>query len=238
MLRSMIKTPKPPRVTMSLAEDNRRTRTPDPPPHRPATRTTARMAHPGIALIAGLGNPGNGYAASRHNVGFRFLERLQSSLGFRLACEKRFRAEVGRVNVGGRVVRVMAPATFMNLSGQAVAPLAAFYRIPPAQILVVHDELDLAPGVVRLKVCGGHGGHNGLRDIASKLGSGDFTRLRIGIGHPGANRDVSGYVLSKPDAHDRTLIDDAIARALEVLDQVVAGNLDTAMTRLHSEAHI
>ena len=192
----------------------------------------------GIALIAGLGNPGNRYAATRHNVGFRFIERLQFSLGFRLANEKRFKAECGGVTVNGHMVRVMAPDTMMNLSGQAVAPLSAFYRIPPEQILVVHDELDLAPGDVRLKMSGGHGGHNGLRDIVARLGSRDFLRLRIGIGHPGPNRDVSGYVLNQPDAHDQLRIEKAIERALEVLDQVIAGNLDAAMTRLHSESQL
>ncbi len=193
------------------------------------------MAPPGIDLIAGLGNPGNRYAATRHNAGFQFIERLQGALGFRLAGEKRFKAEAGSVLRNGRTLRVMTPATFMNLSGQAVAPLAAFYRIPPQRILVVHDELDLAPGMARLKISGGHGGHNGLRDLIARLGSGDFPRLRIGIGHPGPGRDVSAYVLKKPNAHDRMRIEHAMQRALEVLDEVVAGHFDAAMTRLHTE---
>jgi len=192
------------------------------------------MAQSGIALIAGLGNPGNQYAASRHNVGFWFIERLQFSMGFRLTGEKRFKAEVGSVNINGRAVRIMVPNTFMNLSGEALAPLASFYRIPAEQILVIHDELDLAPGTARLKFSGGHGGHNGLRDIVTRLGSRDFTRLRLGIGHPGPNRDVSSYVLNRPDAHDRMLIEKAVDASLEVLDDVVAGNLDKAMTRLHT----
>ena len=193
-------------------------------------------AQSGIALIAGLGNPGSRYAATRHNVGVHFIERLQVSLGFCLTGEKRFKAGVGSAHFDGRMVRIMVPATFMNLSGQAVAPVAAFYRIPARQILVIHDELDLVPGDVRLKVGGGHGGHNGLRDIVSRLGSSDFIRLRIGIGHPGTGRDVSGYVLNAPDANDRGLMEQAMARALEVLDEVVAGNFDAAMTRLHSRA--
>lgn len=190
----------------------------------------------GIALIAGLGNPGSRYADTRHNTGFRFIERLRFSLGFRLAGEKRFNAEVGSITLDGHMVRVMTPNTLMNLSGQAVAPVAAFYRILPRQILVIHDELDLAPGAARLKISGGHGGHNGLRDIIARLGSRDFLRLRIGIGHPGPDRDVSAYVLNKPAAHDQMRIEKAVGRSLEVLDDVIAGNYDTAMTRLHSEA--
>ncbi len=194
------------------------------------------MAESGIALIVGLGNPGNRYAANRHNAGFHFLERLQFLRGFQLANEKRFKAEVGGVVINSSTVRVMAPDTLMNLSGRAVAPMAAFYRIAPEQILVVHDELDLAPGCARLKMSGGHGGHNGLRDIIAALGSRDFLRLRIGIGHPGPNRDVSAYVLSRPNTHDKMLIEQAIERALEVLDEVVAGNIDAAMSRLHGKS--
>ncbi|MGI9310152.1 MAG: aminoacyl-tRNA hydrolase [bacterium] len=192
------------------------------------------MAQSGIDLIAGLGNPGGRYAATRHNAGFWFLERLQEQRSFRLASEKRFHAEVGDAIVGGHRVRIVAPATFMNESGRSIAPLASFFRIAPARILVVHDELDLAPGRVRLKRGGGHGGHNGLRDIIARLGNADFMRLRIGIGHPGAERDVSGYVLAKPDAIDRGLIDDALARALAALDEIVAGDFDAATKQLHS----
>lgn len=204
------------------------------------------MEDSGIALIAGLGNPGNRHAGNRHNVGFRFVERLQHSLGFSLASEKRYNAEVGQVNLdslGGRVLRVMVPNTFMNLSGQAIAPLAAFYRIAPSQILIVHDELDLAPGDARLKISGGHGGHNGLRDIIARLGSSDFVRLRIGIGGGGggsssdsnnnAPRDVSSYVLSNPDAHDQMLIEEAMDHSLNVLEPILAGDFATAMEKLH-----
>ena len=201
------------------------------------------MASPGIALIAGLGNPGARYAATRHNVGFQFIARLQAETGLTLAREKRFNAEVGRLpgaagRAGGNpAVRVILPATFMNLSGQAVAPLASFYRISPAQILVVHDELDLAPGVARLKRGGGHGGHNGLRDLIARLGGGDFLRLRIGIGHPGpgGKQEVSSYVLGKPDPAERARIDSAIDRALQVLDTVLSGDVDAAMHKLHTE---
>jgi len=201
------------------------------------------MASPGIALIAGLGNPGARYVATRHNAGFQFIARLQAATGLTLAREKRFNAEVGRLPGpagradGNPAPRVMMPATFMNLSGQAVAPLASFYRISPAQILVVHDELDLAPGVARLKRGGGHGGHNGLRDLIARLGGGDFLRLRIGIGHPGpgGKQEVSSYVLGKPDPAERARIDSAIDRALQVLDTVLSGDVDAAMHKLHTE---
>lgn len=196
---------------------------------------------PALALIAGLGNPGAKYAATRHNAGFQFIARLQAATGLTLAHEKRFNAEVGRLPAaGGDGVgagpRVMTPAVFMNLSGQSVAPLAAFYRIPPPQILVVHDELDLAPGVARIKRGGGHGGHNGLRDLIAKLGGGDFLRLRIGIGHPGptAKQEVSSFVLGKPDTADRAHIDQAIERALGVIDALIAGEVDAAMKQLHT----
>lgn len=189
----------------------------------------------GIALIVGLGNPGNQYAATRHNAGFRFVNLLQASLDFRLVSEKRFKAEVGSVTLNGCMVRVITPTTMMNLSGQAVAAVASFYRIQPEQILIIHDELDLAAGVARLKLSGGHGGHNGLRDIITSLGSSDFARLRIGIGHPGAQRDVVGYVLCKPDAHGKACIEQAMAHALEVMDDIIAGNIPAAMRKLHSE---
>lgn len=193
------------------------------------------MASPGIALVAGLGNPGARYAATRHNAGAQFIARWREADGFELGYEKKFQAEVGNVARAGRKVRVTVPATFMNLSARAVAPLAAFYRIAPAEILVVHDELDLAPGVARLKRGGGHGGHNGLRDLSARIGR-DYARLRIGIGHPGAGRDVSGYVLGKPSAHERALIDDAIERALVALDDIIGGDFEAAMLRLHTVA--
>lgn len=192
------------------------------------------MASPGIGLLVGLGNPGARYAATRHNAGFQFVAGLQARTGLQLAREKRFNAEVGRLPGGGP--RVMLPATFMNLSGQAVAPVAAFFRIPRAQILVVHDELDLAPGVARIKCGGGHGGHNGLRDLIARLGGADFLRLRIGIGHPGpaSKQEVASFVLDKPDAADRARIDAAINSALDVVDALIAGEVDAATKRLHT----
>jgi len=196
------------------------------------------MSTPGIALIVGLGNPGARYADTRHNAGFRFVAELQARDGFTLTHEKRFDAEVGRLLgvAGAAGARVMTPSTFMNLSGRPVAAMAAFYRIARAQILVVHDELDLAPGVARLKIGGGHGGHNGLRDVIARLGGADFMRLRIGVGHPGptSKQAVASYVLDKPDATDREKIDAASARALGVIDKIIAGEVDAATKQLHT----
>lgn len=187
-----------------------------------------------VALIVGLGNPGATYAGTRHNAGFRFIERLQFVYNFSLKHESRFNADAGDFILDGRRVRILAPATFVNLSGRAVAPFAKFYRIPPSQILVAHDELDLPPGCARLKQRGGHGGHNGVRDLISALGDDAFARLRIGIGHPGPDRDVSNYVLSKPLVAEQVLLDAAIERALEVLPAAVAGDMESAMRQLHA----
>ena len=192
------------------------------------------MNQPGIALIAGLGNPGNNYIATRHNVGFWFIERLQRDYSVNFGYEKKFKAETGRFDCNGRNVRIVVPNTYMNLSGQSVAPMAAFYRIDPSQLLVIHDELDLPPGRVRLKTGGGHGGHNGLRDITSRLGSANFLRMRIGIGHPGSNEDVSGFVLRKPPLSEQKLIEDAIDRTIDVLPDVISGDYQAAMLKLHS----
>ncbi|NKB77919.1 MAG: aminoacyl-tRNA hydrolase [Gammaproteobacteria bacterium] len=194
------------------------------------------MTQSGISLIAGLGNPGNQYAETRHNVGFWFLERMQTEFRFQMSLEKKFKAAIGSFSFENKQIRVVSPHTFMNLSGQSVAPLAAFYRIEPAQILVVHDELDLQPGVVRLKSGGGHGGHNGLRDIIPKVGSAEFLRLRIGIGHPGTGRDVSGYVLGKPNRSDQALIEDSIDRIIRLMPEVLSGKYQKAMNELHSSS--
>ena len=188
-----------------------------------------------VALIAGLGNPGNQYAHTRHNAGFWFIQALQDNFGFTLKDEKRYKGLTGSFEFNGKIVRVIAPQTFMNLSGDAVVPFARFFRIPEEQILVAYDELDLAPGVVKLKTDGGHGGHNGLRDIVQKLGSKKVNRLRIGIGHPGDSRRVSGYVLAKPSADDRISIDRGIERASAVMSDVLSGNLAVAMNTLHTD---
>ena len=186
-----------------------------------------------VALLAGLGNPGSRYADTRHNVGHWFIELLQRQYPVSFKLEKKFKAETGHFQFEERTIRVVVPNTFMNLSGQSIAPMASFYRIPPEQILIVHDELDLPPGSIRLKAGGGHGGHNGLRDISRRLGTGNYQRLRIGIGHPGSERDVSGYVLSRPDFADKKLIEESMDRALSSLPLVLAGNMQEAMNQLH-----
>ncbi len=192
------------------------------------------MADPALQLIVGLGNPGPQYAFTRHNAGYWLVDRLALACGGSFRSESRFKAESCRIQVAGRPLWVLKPATFMNHSGQAVASFAAFYKLPPQTILVVHDELDLPAGIVRLKRGGGHGGHNGLRDVIRQLGSGDFLRLRLGIGHPGVGGDVISYVLRRPPQNEQHLIMDAIDVAFHELDHVVGGQLQQAMQALHS----
>lgn len=190
---------------------------------------------PGIRLIAGLGNPGKEYAATRHNAGFWFLDNVARSTGASLRAESRFQAQVAKIKMQGQEVWLLAPQTFMNVSGQAVAALAQYYKIAPDEILVVHDELDLPPGTARLKKGGGHAGHNGLRDIMARLGA-DFWRLRIGIGHPGEKQVVADFVLQRPSASDGALIQEALAQSAQVLDLIVAGEMPAAMQKLHTLA--
>lgn len=187
-----------------------------------------------IELIVGLGNPGSKYESTRHNVGFWFVDALAQSKGVKLRHENKFHGEVGKLDLAGNAVWLLKPMTFMNNSGQAVAALAQFYKIPPQQILVVHDELDIPSGALRVKQGGGHGGHNGLRDIVDRLGSKDFVRLRMGIGHPGVSRDVTNYVLGKPTADERTELEQAIDAALNQLPQLIDGELQKVMNHLHS----
>ncbi|HSH29218.1 MAG TPA: aminoacyl-tRNA hydrolase [Thiohalobacter sp.] len=186
-----------------------------------------------VALIVGLGNPGAKYDQTRHNAGFWFLDGLARRFHCTLNPENRFQGEAGRCDIDGADCRLLKPTTFMNRSGQSVAALAGFFKIPPEAILVVHDELDLEPGTVRLKRGGGHGGHNGLRDLISALGSKEFLRLRVGIGHPGHRDDVVNYVLNKPGAEDRIAIDAAIESALLEVPRIVNGDLEAAMNALH-----
>jgi peptidyl-tRNA hydrolase, PTH1 family len=190
---------------------------------------------PPVELIAGLGNPGDKYSRTRHNAGFWLLDALAQRLGAEFMPEPRFNGETASGDIDGRRVRLIKPATFMNRSGQAVGALARYFRIAPESVLIVHDEIDLPPGAVRIKRGGGHGGHNGLRDIIAAFG-GDagFLRLRIGVGHPGSADEVVEYVLQAPPAAERSLILEAIGRALVVLAQVVAGDTEKAMHRLHS----
>ena len=189
----------------------------------------------GIELIVGLGNPGRQYEDTRHNAGAWFVERLAKQYGGGLNNDSKYNGLSARVNIKGHDVRLLVPSTFMNLSGQSVAPFANFFKIPIARILVAHDELDLPPGTAKLKQGGGHGGHNGLRDIISKLGNNkNFCRLRIGIGHPGSADKVSGFVLSKAPKSEQQWIDEAIDEALRYVPDVVEGSANKAMNRLHS----
>jgi peptidyl-tRNA hydrolase, PTH1 family len=187
-----------------------------------------------IRLVAGLGNPGREYASTRHNAGFWFVDRLASRLAVSFASEAKFGGDVAKSGT----LRLVKPMTFMNLSGRAVAGLARFFAIAPAEILVVHDELDLLPGKAKIKFGGGHAGHNGLRDIQAHLGSSDFWRLRIGIGHPRdselTQQEVVDYVLKPPRNDEATAIDEAIHRALEAWPAIAHGDMEGAMMALHT----
>lgn len=184
-------------------------------------------------LIVGLGNPGAEYRDTRHNVGFWFAEALARKFGAALENKTRFCGRLGSITIGARRLRLLLPGTWMNLSGDSVAAAAAFYRVPARAILVAHDEIDLAPGTVRIKRGGGVAGHNGLRHIVQRIGGGDFRRLRIGVGHPGNKDGVVSYVLHPPTAAERTLIEDAIADAVTCMDGIAAGDCEGAMRKLH-----
>ncbi|WP_455819510.1 aminoacyl-tRNA hydrolase [Pseudomonas cerasi] len=188
-----------------------------------------------IKLIVGLANPGAEYAATRHNAGAWYVDLLAERHNQSLKEESKFFGYTARLSMGGEDVRLLVPTTFMNLSGKAVAAMATFYRIAPDEILVAHDELDLLPGVAKFKQGGGHGGHNGLKDIISKLGNNlDFHRLRIGIGHPGDRNKVVGFVLGKPPAAEQLLIDNAIDEAARCTEVWLKEDKLKAMNRLHS----
>jgi len=188
-----------------------------------------------IQLIVGLGNPGAEYAGTRHNAGAMFVEELARRYQRSLKPEAKFFGLTARIMLQGQELRLLIPTTFMNLSGKAVAPLCKFFKIPPEGILVVHDELDLEPGTARLKTGGGHGGHNGLRDIISALGNrNEFHRLRIGIGHPGDRTKVTNYVLTRAPQDEQNLIEQSIDEAIRVLPDTLGGHFEKAMNRLHS----
>lgn len=187
-----------------------------------------------LRLIVGLGNPGAQYQDTRHNAGFWWLEALAQRLGVILRPEPKFHGRVGKWVGPQGDTWLLCPETFMNLSGKAVAALARFYRIPPESILVAHDELDLPPGVARLKHGGGHGGQNGLKDIHAQLGSPNYWRLRIGIGHPGVREAVTGHVLGKPTPAERERMLAAIEAALDVWPELAAGQLAAAQLKLHT----
>jgi peptidyl-tRNA hydrolase, PTH1 family len=188
-----------------------------------------------IRLIVGLGNPGREYETTRHNVGFRWVDELARLHKLNFKNESRFRGLFARDQLHGHEVLLLMPQTFMNASGLSVGALVKFYKVEPAEMLVVHDELDLLPGVARLKKGGGHGGHNGLKDIIAHLGSRDFWRLRIGIGHPGDRDEVSNYVLNDPLRKERVLIDEAMQQAQKIAQLVIDGKTEAAMLKLHSE---
>jgi PTH1 family peptidyl-tRNA hydrolase len=186
-----------------------------------------------IRLLVGLGNPGPEYAQTRHNAGFWWADAAAAQLGTRLQAERAYHGLVARVNRAAGTLWMLEPQTYMNLSGKSVAALARFFKIEPRQILVAHDELDLLPGQVKLKFGGGHAGHNGLRDIHAQLGTGDYWRLRIGIGHPGDKAEVVDYVLRKPAPEQREAMVKAIAASMAALDLLLAGEMDRAMGKLN-----
>ncbi len=189
-----------------------------------------------IRLFVGLGNPGPEYELTRHNAGFWWVDELAAKLGARLVPERSYQALAARVNrEGGEPVWLLQPMTFMNRSGFSVVALARFFKIAPAQVLVVHDELDLLPGQSKLKLGGSAAGHNGLKDIQAQLGSPDFWRLRLGIGHQGVKTEVANYVLKKPSQDHRSAIELAIQRSLAASDQLMAGQMDQALMKMHAQ---
>ncbi|MCP5420571.1 MAG: aminoacyl-tRNA hydrolase [Gammaproteobacteria bacterium] len=187
-----------------------------------------------LQLIAGLGNPGARYERTRHNAGFWLVDALAREYAASMRADAYFQGDLGRISVGGRNLWLCKPMTFMNRCGSAIARLATFYKIPPSAILVVHDELDLPVGALRLKRSGGAGGHNGLRDIMANLGTGDFLRLRLGIGHPGNSREVVDYVLHAAPESEQCVIEQAINDAVREFPRLVDGELEKVMQSLHS----
>ncbi len=188
-----------------------------------------------IRLLVGLGNPGPEYEATRHNAGFWWLDAAARKLGATLAPQRSYFGLAAKASTAHGVVWLLQPMTYMNLSGKSVAALARFFKIAPLEILVAHDELDLMPGQVKIKCGGGHAGHNGLRDIHAQLGSADYWRLRLGIGHPGVKAEVVDYVLRKPAPEQRELIEQTIARSVESLDLLLAGKMERAMMKVHAK---
>ena len=188
----------------------------------------------GLKLIVGLGNPGAEHARTRHNAGFHFVEALAEKAGARWSVDAKLFGQTCKVDIAGQAVWLLKPATFMNLSGKSVAALARFYKIAPDEILVAHDELDLPAGEAKLKQGGGHAGHNGLRDIHAQLGSSDYWRLRLGIGHPGSKSEVVGWVLKKPPLDEQIGIEQAIDRAAKAFSQLAAGDMAAATQIIHT----
>jgi PTH1 family peptidyl-tRNA hydrolase len=187
-----------------------------------------------IKLFVGLGNPGAEYEATRHNAGFWWIDALSSEFKAPLSFDKSYFGQVARVTLHGQTVWLLEPQTFMNLSGKAVAALARFFKIKPEEILVAHDELDIVPGQAKLKFGGSHAGHNGLRDIHAQLGTADYWRLRLGVGHPGVKAEVINWVLKKPAQDHREAIEDAIARSLKAVPALLAGDMEKATLLIHT----
>lgn len=188
-----------------------------------------------IRLVVGLGNPGPEYESTRHNAGFWWVDAAAAALKARLSVERAYFGLVARVNRPSGPVWLLEPQTYMNLSGKSVSALARFFKIAPGEILVVHDELDLPPGQAKLKFGGGHGGHNGLRDIHAQLGTAEYWRLRLGIGHPGVKAEVVDYVLRRPPADERQAIESTIDTSVRDLDLLLDGPMDRAVMKLHAK---
>jgi len=187
-----------------------------------------------IRLFVGLGNPGPEYELTRHNAGFWWLDEVAHSLKASLVMDRNYHGLVARTTVNGQTVWLLKPQTFMNLCGKSVAALARFFKITPQEILIAHDELDIVPGEAKLKLGGSHAGHNGLRDIHAQLGTDDYWRLRLGIGHPGVKAEVVNWVLKRPSLDERLAIDQSIARSLKALPHLLAGEMDKATLLIHT----
>ena len=188
-----------------------------------------------LKVIIGLGNPGAKYSETRHNAGFWFVDRVAAKYSAVFRPDRKFYGELAKISLQGREIWLLKPDTFMNRSGLAVKSLLTFYRLAADQLLVAHDEIDLPPGTIKLKTGGGHGGHNGLRDIINQLASRDFHRLRIGVGHPGSKDQVVDYVLHNASRDERALIDRDIDDAVAVLPELASGAFEQAMQKLHSK---
>jgi PTH1 family peptidyl-tRNA hydrolase len=187
-----------------------------------------------IKLFVGLGNPGTEYEATRHNAGFWWVDALARELKVSLVPERSYYGLVARTTVNGQTLWLLEPQTFMNLSGKSVAALARFFKIQPDEILVAHDELYVVPGKAKLKFGGSHAGHNGLRDIHAQLGTGDYWRLRLGIGHPGVKSEVIHWVLKKPSQEQREAMEDCVARTLKAVPAMLAGEMEKATLLVHT----
>jgi peptidyl-tRNA hydrolase, PTH1 family len=187
-----------------------------------------------IKLLVGLGNPGSEYEDTRHNAGFWWIDAVARELKVSLVPERSYHGLMARTTVNGQTVWLLEPQTYMNLSGKSVSALARFFKIQPQEILVAHDELDIVPGEAKLKLGGSHAGHNGLRDIHAQLGTADYWRLRIGVGHPGTKAEVVSWVLKKPMAEHRQAIEDSITRSVKALPLLLAGDMEKAMVQIHT----